>query len=111
MNHDTKKHLLPSLIGEVLSHPGRCVDNIFAGVWKGLKLNRLIQRAGFKKRTGLSITEAVFLLVLWKWIDASSISVFSRKSLKTFSDANKDVMYDLLNPACSNKSDQLVNLL
>ena len=96
MNHDTNKHLLPSLIDEVLSHPGRCVDNVFAGVWKGLKLNRLIQRAGFKKRTGLSITEAVFLLVLWKWIDASSIAVFSRKSLKTFSDANKDVMYDLM---------------
>ncbi|HEB63294.1 MAG TPA: transposase [Gammaproteobacteria bacterium] len=36
------------------------------------------------------------MLVLWKWIDASSIAVFSRKSLKTFSDANKDVMYDLM---------------
>ena len=96
MNNDTNKRLLPSLIDEVLSHPGRCVDNVFAGVWKELKLNRLIQRAGFNKRTGISITEAVFLLVLWKWIDASSIAVFSRKSLKTFSDANKDVMYDLM---------------
>jgi len=59
-------------------------------------MQRLIQRAGFKKRTGISVTEAVFLLVLWKWIDVSSIGLFSRKSLKTFSDANKDVMYDLM---------------
>ena len=96
MNNDTSKHLIPSLIEEVLSHPGRCVDNVFASAWKGLKMNRLIHRAGFKKRTGLSVTEAVFLLVLWKWVDAASIAVFSRKSLKTYSDANKDVMYDLM---------------
>lgn len=55
MNNDTNKRLFPSLIDEVLSHPGRCVDNVFAGVWKELKLNRLIQRAGFNKRTGISI--------------------------------------------------------
>ncbi|HEB92346.1 MAG TPA: hypothetical protein ENI94_02550 [Gammaproteobacteria bacterium] len=49
MDNDTNKRILPSLIGEALNHPGRCVDNVFAGVWKGLKLNRLIQQAGFKK--------------------------------------------------------------
>ena len=71
MNNGTNKRILPSLIDEVLSHPGQCVDNVFAGVWKGLKLNRLIPQAGIKKRTGLSITEALFLLVLWKWIMAA----------------------------------------
>jgi len=28
---------------------------------------------------------AVFLLLLWKWIDVSSTSVFAKRSLKTFS--------------------------
>lgn len=96
MHNDTNKHNFPSLIEDVLSHPGQCVDNVFAGVWKGLKLNKLIHRSGFKKRTGVPVTDAVFLLLLWKWIDISSIAVFAKRSLKTFSDAKKDVMYDLL---------------
>lgn len=96
MNNDTNKRLLPSLIEDVLSDPGQCVDNVFAGVWKGLNLNNLILRTGFKKRTGVPVIEAIFLLVLWKWVDTSSISVFAKRSLKTFSDAKKDVMYDLL---------------
>lgn len=96
MNSDTNKRLFPSLVDDVLSHPGQCVDNIFAQAWKSLNLNKLIQQAGFKKRTGVGITEALFLLVLWKWINASSIAVFCRQSLSTFSAAKKDVMYDLL---------------
>ena len=96
MNNDTNKRLFPSLIEQVLSHPGQCVDNVFAGVWKGLKLSSLIRSVGFRKRTGVCVTEAIFLLILWKWIDVSSIAVFSRKSLKTFSEAKKDVMYDLV---------------
>jgi len=96
MNHDTNKGLFPSLIEEVLEHPGQCVDNVFAEVWKGLKFNQLIHRVGFKKRTGVPIVDSVFLLVLWKWIDVSSIAVFARQSLQVFSAAKKDVMYDLL---------------
>ena len=96
MNSDTNRRLFPSLVDDVLSHPGQCVDNIFAQAWKSLNLNKLIQQAGFKKRTGVGITEALFLLVLWKWINASSIAVFCRQSLSTFSAAKKDVMYDLL---------------
>lgn len=96
MNNDTNNSLFPSLIEDALNHPGQCIDNIFAGVWKGLNLNKLIQQAGFKKRTGVPVADAVFLLILWKWIDVSSIAVFARRSLKTFSDAKKDVMYDLL---------------
>jgi len=96
MNHDTNKRLFPSLIEEVLEHPGRCVDNVFAAAWKSLKFNQLIQDAGFKKRTGVPIVDSVFLLVLWKWIDVSSIAVFAKQSLRVFSSAKKDVMYDLL---------------
>ena len=96
MNNDTNKKLFPSLIEEVLNHPGQCVDNIFAGIWKSLNVNRLIEQSGFTKRTGLPVTDAVFLLVLWKWINVSSIFVFSKQSLNVFSNAKKDVMYDLL---------------
>ena len=96
MNNDTNRRILPSLIEDVVNRPGQCVDNVFASAWKKLGLKTLIQRAGFKKRTGVPVTDAVFLLVLWKWIDASSIAVFARRSLKTFSETKKDVMYDLL---------------
>ena len=96
VNNGTSKRLFPSLVDDVLGHPGQYVDNIFAHAWKSLNLNKLIQRAGFKKRTGVPVTDAIFLLVLWKWINVSSIAVFCRQSLNTFSIAKKDVMYDLL---------------
>lgn len=96
MNNDTNKLTLPTLIDDVLNHPGQCIDNVFARLWKSLKLNKLIEQAGFKKRTGIPVCDTVFLLVLWTWVNASSISIFSRQSLKTFSEAKKDVMYDLL---------------
>ena len=96
VNNGTNKRLFPSLVDDVLGHPGQYVDNIFAHAWKSLNLNKLIQRAGFKKRTGVPVTDAIFLLVLWKWINVSSIAVFCRQSLNTFSVAKKDVMYDLL---------------
>ncbi len=96
MNNDTKPRLFPSLIDDVLKHPGQCVDNVFAGVWKGLNISRLIQCSGFKKRSGVPVIDSVFLLVLWKWIDVSSIAVFAKQSLRVFSEAKKDVMYELL---------------
>lgn len=36
------------------------------------------------------------MLLLWRWLAVSSIAMFSRKALGTFSDAKKDVMYELL---------------
>ena len=96
MNSDTKTRLFPSLIEDVLKHPGQCVDNIFASVWKGLNFSNLIRRSGFKKRSGIPVIDSIFLLVLWKWIDVPSIAVFAKQSLKVFSNAKKDVMYELL---------------
>lgn len=96
MNNGTGKHLFPSLVDDVLGHPDQYVDNIFAHAWKSLNLSKLVAQAGFKKRTGVSVTDAMFLLVLWKWINVTSIAVFCRRSLSTFSGAKKDVMYDLL---------------
>lgn len=72
------------------------IDNLFADTWKELKLNKWISLSGFKKRSGIDISEAVFLLLLWKWLNVSSIAMFSRQALNVFSQAKKDVMYDLL---------------
>jgi SRSO17 transposase len=96
LNNDTNAHLIPCLIDDVLGKPGQHVDNVFSTVWENLGINKLIEQAGFKKRTGFSITESVFLLVLWKWVNVPSISKFCQTSLDTFSKAKKDVMYDLL---------------
>lgn len=96
MNNDTNKIALPSLISEIFNDANQCIDNLFADTWKALNLNTLIKNAGFSKRSGIPISESVFLLLLWKWLSVSSISMFSRKSLSLFSDAKKDVMYELL---------------
>lgn len=96
MNNDTNKNALPPLIGGLLADKKLYIDNIFADTWKSLKFNTLIRSAGFSKRSGIQITEAVFVLLLWKWLNVSSIAVFSRKAMGLFSGAQKDVLYDLL---------------
>jgi hypothetical protein len=96
VKNGTNAGALPALIGNVITDQKHYIDNLFADTWKQLKINARIKGAGFTKRSGIEITEAVFLLLLWKWINVSSIAMFSRKSLGTFSRAKKDVMYDLL---------------
>ncbi|MBL3534339.1 MAG: hypothetical protein JMN27_10945, partial [gamma proteobacterium endosymbiont of Lamellibrachia anaximandri] len=89
-------NILPPLISVVITDSKHYIDNLFADTWKKLKLNSLIRGAGFTKRSGIEVTEAVFVLLLWKWLNMSSIAMFSKKALGTFSSARKDVMYDLL---------------
>ncbi len=96
MKNSTNEDALPALIGDVITDQKRYIDNLFADTWKTLRFNARIKGAGFTKRSGIDITEAVFLLLLWKWINVSSIAMFSRKALGIFSQAKKDVMYDLL---------------
>jgi len=83
MKNRTNGGGLPPLIGNLITDPERYIDNLFADTWKRLKLNALIKRAGFTKRSGIGITEAVFLLLLWKWLNMSSIAMFSRKAFGT----------------------------
>jgi hypothetical protein len=96
VKNGTNEGALPALIGDVITDQKHYIDNLFADTWKKLKFNARIKGAGFTKRSGIDITEAVFLLLLWKWINVSSIAMFSRKALGMFSRAKKDVMYDLL---------------
>jgi hypothetical protein len=96
MKNNTETNNLPPLIRTVITDSKHYIDNLFADTWKELKLSSLIKKSGFTKRSGLNITEAVFILLLWKWLNMSSIAMFSRKGLGAFSNARKDVMYDLL---------------
>ncbi|TCS36712.1 hypothetical protein [Reinekea marinisedimentorum] len=96
MNTDTPSKRLPTLISEFFTSPSECFDNIFSESWKSLNMNHHIRRSGFTKRSGLGISEAVFLLLIWKWINVNSICMFARQSLGCFANASKDVMYDLL---------------
>ena len=99
MKNGTNEGALPALIGDVITDQKHYIDNLCADTWKKVKFNARIKGAGFTKRSGIDITEAVFLLLLWKWINVSSIAMFSRKALGMFSRAKKDVMYDLLKRA------------
>ncbi len=77
MKNSTNEGALPALIGDVITDQKHYIDNLFANTWKRLRFNAWIKGAGFTKRSGIDITEAVFLLLLWKWINVSSIAMFS----------------------------------
>lgn len=93
MNNDTKLQDLPSLIGDLFSQHGLQIDNLFATLWT---IATLLHRAGFHKRSGLEVTQVVYLLLLWVSLKTESIGMFSRDAMQSFTDAKKDVMYDYL---------------
>lgn len=97
MNRDTTLNSLPSLTADILSNPENKIDNLFSKVWQVLNVNSLLQRANFKKRSGTSAPEVVYLLMLWVWLKVDSVAMFSRNSLQCFSATKKDALYDLLN--------------
>lgn len=96
MNNDTKFLDLPSLVGDLFTQHGLQVDNLFATLWANLHITTLLHRAGFHKRSGIEVTQVVYLLLLWVWLKTESISLFSREAMQSFTDAKKDVMYDYL---------------
>jgi hypothetical protein len=97
MNNDTKNPILPTLTSDLLTRSGMHTDNLFSTMWKRLHFETLLSQSGFKKRTGTPVTEVVYLLLLWVWLKANSIGMFSRESLLSFSAARKDALYDFLN--------------
>ena len=83
-------------MGTLLTDAGHYIDNLFAHSWKTLNLNRRLEVAGFAKRSGIEVAETVFVLMVWKWLNVSSIAMFCRNALSVFSRAKKDVLYDFL---------------
>ena len=87
---------MPPFVADLLSDPVAFIDNVFADGWKRQSVNTLITIAGLTKQTDTGILEAVYLLLIWRWLNVSSISMYSPKALGLFSQAKKDVMCDLL---------------
>ena len=97
MNHSTKSSFkLPKLVENVLSDTGILIDNLFADAWRSLNLSSLSHRAGIHKRSGVDASQVVYLLMMWCWVGSDSIAMFCKRSMKSFCNAKKDVMYDLL---------------
>ena len=59
-------------------------------------MNQRIQSAGICKRSGIEICEAVYVLLLWKWVGVKSIAMLCCNCMETFIDSGKDVLYNLL---------------
>lgn len=68
MNRDTKPVGLPSLIGDLFAQSELQIDNIFASLWSKLHMATLLHRAGLQKRSGVAVTQVVYLLLLWVWV-------------------------------------------
>lgn len=97
MNPDTIQCILPTLTIDILDRTDLPVDNLFSRMWQQLGFKTLLNRSGFRKRSGTPASEVVYLLLLWVWLKVDSIAMFSKESLRSFSVAKKDALYDLLN--------------
>lgn len=97
MNHGTKVPGLPDLTANLLRDGGCLIDNLFADLWKQMRMKAKLKRLGFHKRSGTPSHELVFALMIWVWLKVDSIGMFARESLKTFSLASKDALYMALN--------------
>ena len=97
MQRDTTQSALPALTADLLRDHGLLVDNLFADVWKQVGMETLLNRVGFKKRSGTPMPPLVFSLLLWVWLKAGSIAWFAREALHSFCDAEKDAWYAVMN--------------
>ena len=97
MTRDTSQWALQALTADLLRDSGLLVDNLFADLWKQVGMKTLLNRAGFSKRSGTPMAELVYCLVLWVWLKAGSVGLLARESLQTFSQAEKDALYGVMN--------------
>jgi len=95
MHRATKMTELPALTVDFLHNSGFLMDNVFASLWKQIGMKALLNRAGFKKRSGTAIDEVVYALSLWLWLKKESIGMFAREGLQGA--MGKDVLYDTMN--------------
>jgi SRSO17 transposase len=95
MNRATKIIELPALTVDLLKANGVLIDNVFASLWREIGMQTVLNRAGFNKRSGTSMSDVIFGLILWLWLTKESIGMFARDCLQ---DAmGKDVLYDTMN--------------
>lgn len=97
MDTATKNNGLPALTADLLEKGGYLADNLFADLWKQIGMKTLLNKSGFSKRSGTSISDLVYILILWVWLKKDSIAMFAQESLQHFSLAEKDALYSTLN--------------
>jgi len=97
MNDATKIIELPALTADLLKKNGCLADNLFADLWKQIGMKTLLHKSGFCKRSGTSISDLVYVLILWVWLKKDSVAMFAKESLQHFSVAEKDALYSTLN--------------
>lgn len=62
MDPDTKCPVLPSITADLLAQSDIKIDNIFSETWQQLGLKSLLNRCGFKKRSGTQASELWVLI-------------------------------------------------
>src|SRR5512136_518181 len=95
MNRATKIIELPALTIDLLRANGLLIDNVFATLWREIGMKTVLSRAGFNKRSGTSMDDVMFSLMLWLWLQKESIGMFARECLQGA--MGKDVLYDTMN--------------
>jgi SRSO17 transposase len=95
MNRATKITELPALTVDLLNANGLLIDNVFASLWRDIGMKTVLNRAGFNKRSGTSMSGVIFGLMLWLWLQKESIGMFARDCLQ--GTMGKDVFYDTMN--------------
>jgi len=97
VNHDTTACAFPALTSDFLRSSDSPIDNIFADLWKQVGMKTLLERCGFRKRSGVEVNPILYCLTMWVWLKSNSVSLFARDSLRTFCAAGKDVLYEAMN--------------
>jgi len=97
MHRDTDLPALPALTMDVLQSHGLLLDNPMADVWKQVGMPSLLNRAGFKKRSGTPMDQVVFGLLMWVWLKAHSMGLLARESPHTVAGADQDALYTVMN--------------
>ncbi len=93
MNDDTEKPEIPGIVSDLLTDNTAQPDTLVADLWNELQFGQLIKRVGFKKRNGLPMTQVIYLLMIWVWVQADSIGMFANDIMRSFGCKNKDVLY------------------
>ena len=95
MNRATKIIELPALTVDLLKANGVLIDNVFASLWREVGMRTILSRAGFNKRSGTPMSDVMFSLMLWLWLQKESIGMFARECLQGA--MGKDVLYETMN--------------
>src|SRR5674476_612564 len=84
MNRATKIIELPALTVDLLKANGVLIDNVFASLWREIGMKTILNRAGFNKRSGTPMSDVMFSLMLWLWLQKEPIGVVARECMRGF---------------------------